>query len=138
MSATIWIKQLLSGLDRFADHDTCVKIMETCGKVCPFTHLPDDRLMELRLNCRGEEEFLDQLCSRWRLRREEGEYYVVFDRCYCPLVNQDLQGVSKTLCHCTVGNIKHKFAIALNRRVDVVMEKTILAGDDECRFQIRL
>lgn len=46
------------------------------------------------------------------------------------------KGASKTLCYCTLGNLKRKFTIGLDRPVDVVMEKTILAGDRECRFRI--
>jgi hypothetical protein len=35
-----------------------------------------------------------------------------------------------------MGNLKKKFRIGLGRDVDVLMEKTVLAGDDECRFKV--
>jgi len=72
------------------------------------------------------------------LKNENGQYYIIFDQCYCPLVNENLEGTSQTLCFCTLGNIKRKFKIGLGREVRVEMQKTILAGDTECRFYIDL
>ena len=138
MAMNIWIKQLLKGLDEYVDEPTRIKIMESCGEICPFTHLPDNKLIEIKNNSQSEEEFLKNLCMHWRLKNEAGEYFVVFDQCYCPLVNEDIKGASKTICYCTLGNLKRKFAIGLGRSVDVLMEKTILAGDNECRFHIQL
>jgi len=134
----IWIKQLLRSLDEYIDESTRQKIMESCGETCPFTHLPDDKIKEIKMNSQSKEEFLENLCLQWRLKNEDGEYFVVFDQCYCPLVNKDIQGASKTLCFCTLGNLKRKFAIGLDRQVNVLMEKSILAGDNECRFHIQL
>jgi hypothetical protein len=134
----IWIKELLQNLDKNVDLLTRIKIMEACGEKCPYTHLTDDRLLEIKNSAGDEDEFLKKLSEEWRLKHEEGQYFVVFDQCYCPLVNDDIQGASDTLCYCTLGNIKRKFAIGLDRKVDVIMESAILAGDKECRFRIVL
>jgi regulator of sirC expression with transglutaminase-like and TPR domain len=131
-----WVKELLRNLDRFVDEPTRSTILAACGERCPFTHLPDERLLELRERAEDEQDFLNALCRDWRLSREEDGYYVVFDQCYCPLVNKDMQGTPKTLCACTLGNIKRKFTLVLGRPVEVRMEKTILAGDAQCRFSI--
>lgn len=133
-----WIKQLLKSLDEHVDESTRQQIMAFCGETCPFTHLPDDKLKEIKRNSPSEEAFLESLCVQWRLQNEDGEYFVVFDQCYCPLVNEDIQDVSQTLCYCTLGNLKRKFTIGLGRKVDVRMEKSILAGDNECRFHVQL
>jgi hypothetical protein len=133
-----WIKKLLTNLDVHVDEATRKTIMGACGASCPFTHLTDDKLLEIKKNSNNDREFLDQLCLQWRMKNENEKYFVVFDQCYCPLVNEDTQGVSETLCYCTLGNIQHKFAIGLDRKVDVIMEKTILAGDEECRFSIQI
>lgn len=138
MPVSIWIKQMLNKLDEYVDEPTRNKIMEACGEMCPFTHLPDQKLNEIKMNSQSEEEFLEKLSNEWRLKNEGGEYYVIFDQCYCPLVNKDIKGVSKTLCSCTIGNIKRKFTIGLDREVDVILKKSILAGDNECRIHIKL
>ena len=133
-----WIKELLSNLDSSVDEKTKQNIMEKCGPKCPFSHLPNDELIKLRNESKTEEEFLKKISEVWRLVKEGNEYYVVFDKCYCPLVMNDLENSSKTMCYCTLGSLKHKFKISLGRDVEVEMLKTVLAGDDECRFKIKV
>lgn len=135
---SIWIKELLKNMDIYANDSVCKKIMGACGKTCPFTHLSDEKLLELKNNSKDDKEFLEYLTQHWRVKKENGEYFVVFDKCYCPLVYEDLEGVSKTLCYCSLGNIERKMEIGLDQDVAVIMQKTILAGDDECRFHIKL
>ncbi|MDW7733325.1 MAG: DUF6144 family protein [Methanolobus sp.] len=131
-----WFKQLLQSLDKNLDEKTRIEIMEACGEECPFTHLTDEKLLDIRKGSEDESDFLEKLSLQWRVRIEDGKIYVVFDKCYCPFVNQNVEGASKTLCYCTRGNLKKKFRLGLGREVNVLMEKTILAGDDECRFKI--
>lgn len=133
-----WIKELLVNLDAGVDEKTRQNIMEKCGVECPFSHMPNDTLITLRKETETEELFLEKLCEVWRLQKIDGQYYVIFDKCYCPLVQNDTENSSKTMCYCTLGNLKHKFNISLGRPVDVEMEKTILAGDDECKFKIKV
>lgn len=131
-----WIKELLSNLDSSVDEKTKQNIMEKCGPKCPFSHLPNDELIKLRNESKTEEDFLKKISEVWRLVKEDNEYHVVFDKCYCPLMMNDLENASKTMCYCTLGSLKHKFKISLGREVDIEMQKTVLAGDDECRFKI--
>ena len=131
-----WITQLLTSLDNFADEKTKQNILEKCGTKCPFSHMPDSELLELRNKAETEQEFLNQLCNIWRLHKQNSRYFVIFDQCYCPLVNKDAENASKTMCYCTLGSLKHKFKISLGRDIDVEMQKTVLSGDDECKFEI--
>lgn len=136
VETNIWLKQLLKSLDENLDENTRIQVMETCGEECPFTHLTDERLLVIRKESKNEYDFLIKLSQQWRVKVENENVYVVFDKCYCPLINQDTKDVSKTLCYCTLGNLKKKFKIGLGRDVNVLMEKTILAGDKECRFKV--
>lgn len=133
---SLWIKELLKNLDEKVDPQTVQSILGACGEKCPFTHLSDDMLLIVKNESKDENDFLEKLSRQWRLKKEDGSYYVVFDKCYCPLVNEDLEGTSQSLCYCTYGNIRRKFRIGLGRDIKVEMQKTILAGDDECRFRI--
>ncbi len=132
----VWIKELLRNLDKNLDENKKIAIMEACGEECPFTHLSDERLLEIKKNSKDEAEFIKQLSREWRVKIEDDNVYVVFDKCYCPLVNEDINGASKTLCYCTQGNIKKKFRLGLGREVKVLIEKSILAGDSECRIKV--
>ena len=132
----VWIKELLKNLDKNLDETKRIEIMEACGEKCPFTHLTDERLLDIKKESKDEVEFIKQLSQKWRVKIEDNNIYVVFDKCYCPLINEDINEASKTLCYCTQGNIKKKFRLGLGRDVKVFMEKTILAGDSECRFKV--
>lgn len=133
-----WITELLTNLDDAVDEKTKQTILEKCGTKCPYSHMADSTLLELRNNAKNEREFLNKLCEIWRLKKENNKYFVVFDQCYCPLVNEDIKNASKTMCYCTLGSLKHKFKISLGRSVEVIMHKTVLAGDKECRFEINI
>lgn len=132
----VWIKELLKNLDKNLDETKRIEIMEACGENCPFTHLTDERLLYIKNESKDEFEFIKQLSQKWRVKIEDNNIYVVFDKCYCPLINENINDASKTLCYCTQGNIKKKFRLGLGRDVEVLMEKTILAGDSECRFKV--
>lgn len=132
----VWIKELLKNLDKIVDEKKRIEIMEACGQKCPFTHLTDEKLLDIKKESENESDFLEKLSLQWRVKIEGNNIYVVFDQCYCPLINKDINEASKTLCYCTQGNIKKKFRLGLGRDVNVLMEKTILAGDSECRFKV--
>ncbi len=132
----VWLKTLLKSLDDNLDEKTKITIMKACGENCPFTHLTDERLLAIKDASNDEHDFLEKLSQQWRVKIEGNDVYVVFDKCYCPLVNENIDDASATLCYCTLGNLKKKFRIGLNRDIDVLMEKTVISGDDECRFKI--
>ena len=132
----VWLKHLIKSLDNNLDEKTKTKIMEECGENCPFTHLTDERLLAIKNTSSDENDFLEKLSQQWRVKIEGNDVYVVFDKCYCPLANENIADTSATLCYCTLGNLKKKFRIGLNRDVDILMEKTVLSGDSECRFKI--
>lgn len=138
MTVENWVKELLVNLDGSVDEKTKQNILEKCGTRCPFSHMSDAKILGLRDEAETEQEFLDKLCKIWRLRKENNQYFVVFDQCYCPLVNKDIQSASKTMCYCSLGSLKHKFKISLGRDIEVNIQKTVLAGDEECKFEIKI
>jgi predicted hydrocarbon binding protein len=135
---SVWTRELLKNLDLYVDEPARKKIMAACGEKCPYTHLTDAKLLEIKESSTNEDDFLRKLCDEWRLIKENDEFYVVFDQCYCPIAIDNVKDTSKTLCYCTVGNLHRKFKIGLEREVQIEIIKTILQGDNECRFHIRL
>ncbi len=131
-----WIQELLVSLDEHVDDAAKQKILEKCGPKCPFSHMPNEKLLELRDQSCDEKDFLEKLSNSWHLKMENDTYFVVFDQCYCPLVNNDIHNSSDTMCFCTLGSLKHKFKISLGRDIEIKMLKTVLRGDDECRFEV--
>lgn len=73
------------------------------------------------------------------LHREKKGTYIVYPQCYCARVKKIPQGqMPAVYCNCSVGWVKELFEGAVGRPVDVTLEKSIIAGDDECRFRIEL
>lgn len=44
-----WIKELLNNLDEKLEENKRIAIMKACGEKCPFTHLSDERLLDITL-----------------------------------------------------------------------------------------
>lgn len=86
------------------------------------------------------DEFLDKFGRVYEnLHREGDKVCIIYPKCYCPNVNKIPQGkLSATYCNCSRGWVKTLFEGALGRQVEVIMEKTIINGDEQCKFRIVL
>jgi len=73
------------------------------------------------------------------LHKEGEKVYIIYPRCYCSQVNKIPKGkLSGTYCNCSRGWAKALFEGALGRPVEVLMEKSIISGDNQCKFRIIL
>ncbi len=133
-----WLKTLMEGLDNELDEETKVKILENCGRNC----IPRSFASKAK-NCNKEaknvDEFLERLGKVWKhVHREDGDVYVVYEKCYCPIVKTYSGELSSTWCNCSRGWTKELFEEALGKPVKVVLEKSVRQGDKECRFRVHL
>jgi predicted hydrocarbon binding protein len=133
-----WIKNILEGLDAEVDEKTRVKILEDCGRKCAPQSLISKE-QALRKQSKTTAEFLRKLSEAWKhLKIEDGGVYVEYDRCYCPLVRTYKGELSKSFCNCSRGWIKQILEKALEKPVEVKIEKTIKQGASACKFRICL
>ena len=61
--------------------------------------------------------------------------------CHCPFVRESIlttDKVSKNWCYCSGGFAKFPFEQVLGRELKVTLMKSVLAGDDVCRFAIEI
>ncbi|MDC7126074.1 MAG: DUF6144 family protein [Spirochaetales bacterium] len=63
---------------------------------------------------------------------ENGELYLKFDNCPCPMLQKVDQLKTDTWCKCTIGYTKTLFEKAFKCDVDVILLKSIKTGDTEC------
>jgi predicted hydrocarbon binding protein len=134
-----WITQLIAGLDEKVDEKTRIAILEQCGRQCQTQSLIQ-KARKIYENSRNTEEFLEKFGKTYRhLHREGDRVYIIYPRCYCSQVNKLPKGrLSGTYCNCSRGWAKALFEGAMGRPVEVLMEKSIISGDDQCRFRIVL
>jgi predicted hydrocarbon binding protein len=130
---------LIDGLNEHVDEKTKALILEKCGKQCQSQSL----IKKARAIYKESEdtgEFLEKLGRVYKhLEREGNNVYIVYPRCYCSQVNKIPKGqISGTYCNCSRGWAKALFEGAVGHPVDVKLEKSIIKGDNQCRFRVIL
>jgi effector-binding domain-containing protein len=59
--------------------------------------------------------------------------------CFCPIVRNRLeQDMPSTFCYCGAGWYRQQWEGAIGKAVKIDIQKSILRGDEECQFAIRL
>ena len=133
-----WLESLLVGLDGELDENARARILESCGRSCISRNFIK-KAQRCKHDAENVEEFIIKLSRTWKhLRRENGDTYVVYEKCYCPLVRTYSGKLSPTFCNCSRGWIKELFESALQKPVDVELQKSIKHGDNICKFKVHL
>ena len=134
-----WISCLIAGLDQYVDEGTRAKVLEQCGRQCQSQRFVE-KARSIYKKSKDVDEFLGKFGEIYEhLHREGDNVYIVYPKCYCSFVNKIPSGrLSATYCNCSRGWAKELFEGVLGRPVEVVMEKSIVKGDDQCKFRIVL
>jgi predicted hydrocarbon binding protein len=134
-----WIATLMDGLDKNVDERTLSTVLENCGRQCQTQSLIK-KARNIRQKSKSINDFLEKFQRVYKhLHRENNGVFVVYPRCYCSQVNKIPRGkLSATYCNCSKGWVKALFEGALGRPVEVIKEKTIISGDNQCRFKVVL
>lgn len=134
-----WIATLMDGLAKNIDEKTLAMVLEKCGRQCQSQGFVK-KARSIYQKSNSTEEFLEKLGQIYEHLHVEGnKVYIVYPRCYCSQVNKIPKGkLSGTYCNCSRGWAKALFEGALGKPVEVNMEKSIVNGDDQCKFRIIL
>lgn len=134
-----WITTLIAGLNEHIDEETRTKILEQCGRQCQ-SPVFIKKVKNIYEKSKNTDEFLEKLAQiNKHLHREGDKIYIIYPRCYCSQVNKIPKGkLSAIYCNCSRGWAKALFEGALGKPVEVKMEKSIINGDDQCKFRIIL
>lgn len=134
-----WITTLITGLNEHVDEETRAKILEQCGRQCQSPAFIK-KAKSVYEKSKNTDEFIEKLAQTYKhLHRQGDKIYIIYPRCYCPQVNKIPKGkLSATYCNCSRGWAKALFEGALGKPVEVKMEKSIINGNDQCKFRIIL
>jgi len=131
-----WVKNTMKRLETRFDADTVKKIRMNCQ--CGYAM--DEKLAllkELMASSSTLEEFAAHHKAKAAgLSCRDGELYLMFPFCPCPMLAEVDRLESKTWCQCTTGYSKVLFEKAFGCEVDVELLKSIKAGDDSCLMKI--
>jgi hypothetical protein len=134
-----WITNLVDGLNENVDEKTIVKVLEQCGRQCQSESFIK-KAKEIYKKSKNADDFLEKLGRVYKhLHREGDKVYLMYPKCYCSQVNKIPKGkLSGTYCNCSRGWAKALFEGAMGRPVEVIMEKSIINGDNQCKFRVIL
>lgn len=134
-----WMHKAMLRLDASLPRETTASIMQKCS--CE----PNARLTKARklyMLYKNFDLFLDRL-SRMkllgdRIERHGDVIFIHYDYCVCQRVNATRIPISRTFCQCSVGYVHKVFEIVMDRKVEVELNSSIINGDVECKFTVRL
>ena len=134
-----WLCNLIGGLNKSIDDETLKGVLEDCGRRCQ-SQSTIKKAKAIYEKSRDIDMFLTEFGKTYKhLHREKDGTYIIYPRCYCTRANKIPQGQMPAIyCNCSVGWAKALFEGALERPVNVTLEKSIIAGDSECRFKVDL
>lgn len=133
-----WVKSVMHRLESRFESGTVKRIRMNCQ--CGYGM--DEKLAlvrELKSTAAGIEEFTNsEKAKAAGLFCKDGELFLQFGFCPCPM----LEGVEKletsTWCQCTAGYSKTLFEKAFDCNADVELLKSIKMGDEVCLMKIIL
>jgi len=134
-----WIINLVDGLEKNVDNQVTTKVLENCGRNCQSQSFVR-KAKKIYEKSEDTKDFLKNLSRVYKNLHVEGDkVYIIYPKCYCTQVNKIPKGtLSTTYCNCSKGWAKALFEGATGKPVEVIKEKTIISGDDHCRFRIIL
>jgi predicted hydrocarbon binding protein len=133
-----WVKNTMNRLESRYDKNTIVQIRMNCQ--CGYAM--DEKLSflkELIATSSSLEEFAsNERAKAAGLSFSNGDIYLQFPFCPCPMLSEVVKLDSLTWCQCTTGYSKVLFEKAFNCNVEVELLKSIKMGDDNCLMKIAL
>lgn len=130
---------MIAGLDKNAEKERIIKVLEQCGRQCQSESFIN-KTRNIYQKSKNTDEFLDKLGKVYKhLHREGDNVHIIYPKCFCSFVNKISPGkLSATYCNCSRGWAKALFEGAMGKPVDVIMEESIVNGDEKCKFRIIL
>ncbi|MCH1984022.1 DUF6144 family protein [Ruminococcus sp. OA3] len=133
-----WVKSAMQRLESKFEFETIKKIRMNCQ--CGYGM--DEKLAlveELKSTAASIEELTDSEKARAAgLFCKDGELYLQFGYCPCPMLADVEKLETNTWCQCTTGYSKDLFEKAFDCSADVELLKSIKMGDRVCLMKITL
>lgn len=92
---------------------------------------------DARKDAKTDRDIIENLKKSIRLLKEiEGKLFMVYPKCYCHHLKNFNGNIPKSYCYCSEGWVKQLFETALEKNVNVEIEKSVRWGDEECQIRI--
>lgn len=133
-----WVKNTMKRLEDQFDENSAIQIRMSCQ--CGYGM--DEKLIFLK-ELIASSSSLDEFANNERAKAaglsfSNGELFLQFPFCPCPMLADVDKLDAKTWCQCTTGYSRVLFEKAFNCSVDVELIKSVKMGDDICLMKITL
>jgi predicted hydrocarbon binding protein len=133
-----WTNNLVNTLETELDKSVSEKIIENCGRICAKECGATKEVEEI-IKSLGNTASVDSIIEKMnnagiaggKLRKDGNVIVGIYEQCYCPS-RKHIK--SNLYCKCTQGWVKEVFEMVFDKKVDVVLEKSIAWGDEICKF----
>jgi len=151
--AESWVKFLMDNMDALLDEPTKVKLMSACGRSCYFNAFgvagekpPSPEAAERYLKALNSAGFKVEKGPEsttvhygWAGKQNPQGLSLKEGFCMCPLVENDIPGLSPSYCHCSAGYVAESMERATGRKVlSVEILESVKRGGKDCRFRVTL
>ena len=151
--AESWIKYLMDNMDALLDEETKIKLMNACGRSCYLNAFgvasekkPSPETYEGTLQALEKGGFRVERGSEsttiyygWAGKQNPQGLSLKEGYCMCPLVENDMPGLSPTYCNCSAGYVAESIERATGRKVkSVEILESVKRGGKDCRFKVVL
>jgi hypothetical protein len=149
--AETWIKSLMDNMDAVLDEETKVRLMNACGRSC-YLNAFGVASVEKPSSEAAEQTFLALEKAGFRVERGSETTAVDYGwagkqnpqglslkegYCMCPLVENEMPGLSPTYCNCSAGYVAESIERATGKIVkSVEILESVKRGGKDCRFRI--
>ena len=132
----VWVKGTMARLEREFDRETVKRIRRSCQ--CGYGMDERIEFAKSLVACSSSmEEFAGHVRAREAgLSCVDGELYLQFPFCPCPMLADVDRLETDTWCQCTTGYSKVLFECAFGCEVDVELLKSVKMGDEICLMKI--
>jgi hypothetical protein len=139
-----WWKGALQRLEENVGKEEAERIMSLCGQKCcgkgirkTARRLKDESISMEEFLHKASTDGLKEVEVEYKLQ-DENTIIGTFNRCFCGQVAKiEVPFKDLLYCHCSAEFHKQYFEAALDRPVDVTIERSIINGADSCRFVIK-
>jgi predicted hydrocarbon binding protein len=132
-----WISNLMKNMDNHLDEAIKIKLMEECGRACARNHTKKDAL-KFKGQLDGWLAKMKTWVGEENIQKEGNLVRVVYNKCFCPIIQDSQLILSDTYCNCSRGWLKENFETVLERPVKVKLEDSIMKGGKQCSFLVFL
>ncbi|MHA1223922.1 MAG: hypothetical protein ACTSSG_00425 [Candidatus Heimdallarchaeaceae archaeon] len=135
-----WINGLMKGIDKLDDKKMKEHLFELTDHSCTQAHIKTtyekawkeakgdlDKFVQ-KVNSKLENEVLSKI--------DDNQLQITYDKCLCPLVSLGLTA-NPILCTCSPNRLTEIFEGIFNKKVEIVIQETILSGAKKCTFIVK-